>query len=91
MDCHTAYDTQGTCLGVGPNICKATKWSWSIPWSHYLGDAFQGRLHTKADQTLESTYYDGTKHNFSFEKYIETLLLKPKSDKVRQTDCRAEI
>ena len=41
--------------------------------SHYLGDAFQGRLHAKADQTLESTYYDRTKCNFSFEKYTETL------------------
>ena len=41
--------------------------------SHYLCDTFQARLHAKADQTLESMYYDGTKCNFSFEKYMETL------------------
>ena len=41
--------------------------------THYLGNAFQARLHAKADQILEGTYYNGTKCNFIYEKYIETL------------------
>ena len=40
---------------------------------HYLGDAFQARLRAKADQLLESSYYDGSKRNFTYERYIETL------------------
>ena len=40
---------------------------------HYLGNTFQARLHSCADQIIETAYYDGTKRNFSFEKYIETL------------------
>ena len=38
-----------------------------------MGLTFQARLRSKADQTLETTYYDGTKRHFSFEKYAETL------------------
>ena len=41
--------------------------------AHYMGSTFQARLRAKADQTLETTYYDGTKRYFSFEKYTETL------------------
>ena len=62
-------------------------WGWVMPFSrtrngraaylalkgHYLGDAFQARLRAKADQLLESTYYDGSKRNFSYEHFIETL------------------
>ena len=40
---------------------------------HYLRDTFQARLHSCADQIIETAYYDGTKQNFSFEKYIKTL------------------
>ena len=40
---------------------------------HYLGDTFQARLRSCADQIIETIYYDGMKQNFSFEKYIETL------------------
>ena len=40
---------------------------------HYLSDTFQARLCSCADQIIETAYYDGTKQNFSFEKYIETL------------------
>ena len=40
--------------------------------THYLGDAFQARLRAKADQMLESIYYDGTKRNFTYEKYTDT-------------------
>ena len=41
--------------------------------SHYFGDAYQTRLRAKADQILETNYYDGTKRNFTYERYIETL------------------
>ena len=41
--------------------------------SHYFGDAFQSRLRAKADQVLESTYYDGTKRNYTYKRYIESL------------------
>ena len=40
---------------------------------HYIGSTFQARLRSKVDQMLETTYYDGTKRHFSFEKYAETL------------------
>ena len=39
--------------------------------SHYFGDA--ERLRAKANQVLESAYYDGSKRNFTYEKYIESL------------------
>ena len=62
-------------------------WGWVQPFArsrngraayqalrtHYLGDAFQSRLRAKADQTLESVYYDGAKRNFTYERFIETL------------------
>ena len=38
-----------------------------------MGSTFQARLRSKVDQILETTYYDGTKRHFSFEKYAETL------------------
>ena len=38
-----------------------------------MGSTFQARLRSKADQMLETTYYDGTKRHFSFEKYAKTL------------------
>ena len=41
--------------------------------SHYLGDAYQTRLCAKADQTLETSYYDGTRRNFTYERYTEQL------------------
>ena len=41
--------------------------------AHYMGSTFQARLRSKVDQMLETTYYDGTKRHFSFEKYAETL------------------
>ena len=41
--------------------------------THYLGDVFQSRLRAKADQILESTYFDGSKRNFTYERYIKTL------------------
>ena len=41
--------------------------------NHYFGDAYQTRLRAKADQTLETNYYDGSKRNFTYEKYIESL------------------
>ena len=41
--------------------------------SHYFGDAYQTRLRAKADQTLETNYYDGTKRHYTYEKYIESL------------------
>ena len=41
--------------------------------THYFGDAYQTRLRAKADQALETNYYDGTKRNFTYERYIETL------------------
>ena len=40
---------------------------------HYLGDAYQTRLRAKADQTLETSYYDGTRRNFTYERYTEQL------------------
>ena len=41
--------------------------------THYLGTTFQARLQSKADQMLETTYYDRTKRHFTFEKYSEML------------------
>ena len=41
--------------------------------SHYLGTTFQARLQSRADQVLETTYYDGTKRHFTLEKYSEML------------------
>ena len=41
--------------------------------THYMGSTFQARLRSKVDQMLETTYYDGTKRHFCFEKYAKTL------------------
>ena len=40
---------------------------------HYFGDAYQGRLKAAADKVLQSTFYDGQKHNFTFETYSSRL------------------
>ena len=43
--------------------------TWDGQWAylglqiHYLGDTFQSHQQVKADQILDSTYYDGTKQN----------------------------
>lgn len=58
-------------------------WGWVQPFArhrngrlayfalktHYLGDAFQARLRAKADQILDTTYYDGKKQNFNYKRY----------------------
>lgn len=40
---------------------------------HYLGDAYQGRVKASADKVIQSTFYDGQKHNFTFEMYASRL------------------
>ena len=62
-------------MGMGTEFRSTKQWAWSIMAlkTHYLGDAFQARLRSKADKTLESTFYDGTRRNFTYEKYLETL------------------
>ena len=40
---------------------------------HYLGPSFQSRIKARADQILETVFYDGKARNFSFEKFGERL------------------
>ena len=40
---------------------------------HYFGDAYQGRMKAAADKVLQATFYDGQKHNFTFETYASRL------------------
>jgi hypothetical protein len=39
---------------------------------HYLSELFAARLCASADQVIDDSFYDGTRH-FSFEKYCENL------------------
>ena len=62
-------------------------WSWVMRFSqtrdgrqaylslraHYLGDATQGRIRTRADMLIARTFFDGRSRNFNFERYGETL------------------
>ena len=41
---------------------------------HYLGEAYISRMHTSADKTLETAFYDGRSRNFTYEKYCEILI-----------------
>ena len=41
--------------------------------AHYMGSTIQARLRSKVDQMLETMFYDGTKRQFIFEKFAETL------------------
>lgn len=40
---------------------------------HYLGESFTARLRANADRLMDSTFYDGRSHGFTFERYCETL------------------
>jgi hypothetical protein len=41
--------------------------------SHYLGEAYSSRIRAAADNTIDSSYYDGKSRSFTFEKYCEVL------------------
>jgi len=41
--------------------------------THYLGDGHNQRLKTKADNVIESTYYNGERANFTFETFTSRL------------------
>ena len=40
---------------------------------HHMGTAFQNRIKSAADSTLESTFYDGKARNFTFENFTSRI------------------
>ena len=71
--CHVTHDGPGWGWVMSFARTRNGRAAYLALKSHYLGDAFQSRLRAKADQILESTYYDGSKRNYTYERYIETL------------------
>ena len=47
--------------------------AYSIIQSHYMGTAFQNRIKSAADKTLETVFYNGKSRNFTFDSCASKL------------------
>ena len=70
---HVTHGGPGWAWVMQHSITRDGRSAYLALTSHYLGDATQGRIRTRADTILSKTYYDGKSKNFSFEKYCEVL------------------
>ena len=71
--CHVTHDGPGWGWVQAFSRTRNGRQAYLALKTHYFGDAYQTRLRAKADQALETNYYDGTKRHYTYEKYIESL------------------
>jgi len=70
---HVAHGGPGWSWVQGHETNRNGRAAYLAMKGHYLGKSYQSYIHSQADATLETAFYDGQKRNFTFERYLELI------------------